>query len=223
MESGLKSGPRTPISEELEPPKRPRAGRLPVLRLAAVVGVVVMALWSAGLLWFATLLPEAVAQPRARSDAIVVLTGGSGRLQQGLRLLAEGRARKLFVSGVYKGVEVAELLRISQSSPKDLECCVFIGYEADDTRGNAKESAAWMRDQGFRSLRLVTATYHMPRSLREFRRAMPTVEILPHPVFPEHFKGADWWRWPGSASLVISEYVKYLAAVLRGWFTMGPA
>ena len=193
-------------------PRRPRRG---LLYLALAVSTLVL-LWSAGLLVFATLMPESVDQPRARTDAIVVLTGGSGRLRQGLQLLADKRARKLFVSGVYHGVDVAELLQVSQHSPEELECCVFIGYEADDTRGNAGETAAWIRDQKILSLRLVTATYHMPRSLLEFRRTMPTVEIIAHPVFPETFKRANWWLWPGSASLVISEYVKYLIAALRG-------
>ena len=81
---------------------------------------------------------------------------------------------------------------------------------------NAAETAAWVQDQGYLSLRLVTATYHMPRSLLEFRRTMPTVEIIAHPVFPETFKRANWWFWPGSASLVVTEYVKYLIAGLRG-------
>jgi uncharacterized SAM-binding protein YcdF (DUF218 family) len=183
--------------------------------LAIAVSTLVV-LWCAGLFYFASLMPESVDEPRARTDAIVVLTGGSGRLRQGLQLLADKRARKLFVSGVYHGVDVAELLQVSQHSPEELECCVFIGYEADNTRGNAAETAAWIRDQKFLSLRLVTATYHMPRSLLEFRRAMPTVEIIAHPVFPETFKRADWWFWPGSASLVISEYVKYMIAALRG-------
>jgi uncharacterized SAM-binding protein YcdF (DUF218 family) len=195
--------------------RRPRRHRRGLLYLAIACATLVV-LWCAGLLIFATLMPEAVDEARARTDAIVVLTGGSGRLRQGLQLLADKQARKLFVSGVYRGVDVAALLQVSQHSPEELECCVFIGYEADDTRGNAAETAAWIRDQKFLSLRLVTATYHMPRSLLEFRRAMPTVEIIAHPVFPETFKRADWWLWPGSASLVISEYVKYLIAALRG-------
>ena len=195
--------------------RRSRRSRRGLLYLAIAVSSLVV-LWCVGLLVFATLIPEAVDEPRARTGAIVVLTGGSGRLHQGLQLLADKRARKLFVSGVYRGVDVAELLQVSQHSPEELECCVFIGYEADDTRGNAAETAAWIRDQKLLSLRLVTATYHMPRSLLEFRRAMPTVEIIAHPVFPETFKRADWWLWPGSASLVISEYVKYMIAALRG-------
>jgi uncharacterized SAM-binding protein YcdF (DUF218 family) len=195
--------------------RRPRRDRRGLLYLAIAVSTFAV-LWCVGLLFFASLMPVAVDEPTARTGAIVVLTGGSGRLRQGLQLLADQRARKLFVSGVYRGIDVAELLQVSQHSPEELECCVFIGYEADDTRGNAGETAAWIRDQKLLSLRLVTATYHMPRSMLEFRRAMPTIEIIPHPVFPETFKRADWWLWPGSASLVISEYVKYLIASLRG-------
>jgi uncharacterized SAM-binding protein YcdF (DUF218 family) len=200
------------LEEIRKPPRRRRRGLLYLTIATSTFAL----LWCVGLLVFASSMPEAVDQPRARTDAIVVLTGGSGRLGQGLQLLAEKRARKLFVSGVYRGIDVAALLQMSQHSPEELECCVFIGYEADDTRGNAAETAAWIRDQKLLSLRLVTATYHMPRSLLEFRRAMPTVEIIAHPVFPESFKRADWWLWPGSASLVISEYFKYLIAALRG-------
>ena len=174
--------------------------------------------WLAGLLWFATEVPSSVAEPERITDAIVVLTGGSGRVHRGLQLLADKRAGKLFISGVYRGVDVQELLRVSQQSPSDLECCVALGYEADSTRGNARETLSWMREQGLGSLRLVTAAYHMPRSLLEFRRVLPDAEIVPHPVFPEHVKQRDWWRWPGSASLIVSEYSKYLVALARGLF-----
>ena len=175
-----------------------------------------LALWVVGLVVFAAGLPREVADPARRSDAIVVLTGGSGRLRQGFDLLTQERAQQLFVSGVERGVKVGELLRIDRIAPPELACCVALGYQAGDTRGNALETAEWMREQGFASLRLVTASYHMPRSLLEFHYAMPEIEILPHPVFTVHFKQADWWRWPGSASLLAREYSKYLAAWLRG-------
>jgi len=194
-------------------PVRPR--RRGLLGRLAVLGAAVLAAWFGGLLWFAAALPHEAPDGTRETDAIVVLTGGSGRVHKGLALLAEKRAKKLFVSGVYRGVDVEQLLRVSRQSPEDLACCISLGYEADDTRGNAVETAAWMRAEGLRSLRLVTAAYHMPRSLLEFRRAMPEVEIVPHPVFPEHVKQRDWWRWPGSAGLILSEYVKYLVALLR--------
>ncbi len=196
-----------------------RSSRRRALLGLAAGAILAAAAWLLGLLWYAAQLPTAVSDAESKTDAIVVLTGGSGRLRQGLELLAAGRAHKLFVSGVYRGVDVRQLLDAFQESPGGLECCVTLGYQADSTRGNAIETAAWMRDQGFRSLRLVTANYHMPRSLLEFGRTMPDIEIVPHPVMPENFKQDDWWRWPGSASLMVSEYSKYLVASLSGAFT----
>jgi uncharacterized SAM-binding protein YcdF (DUF218 family) len=185
------------------------------LRRLVIVAAAVFLAYFMGFLWFTTLMPvESEADDRA-TDAIVVLTGGSDRLGVALDLLSAEKGRKLFVSGVYRGVDVRQLLDLSQHSPEDLSCCVVLGYEADNTRGNAIETAAWMREQGYHSMRLVTATYHMPRSLLEFRRTMPEVAIVPHPVFTESFKSDEWWMWPGSSSLLITEYSKYLVALLR--------
>lgn len=157
-----------------------------------------------------------------RTDAIVVLTGGSDRLPAGFELLRAGEGRKLFISGVYRGVEVRELLALSRQAPGDLECCIALGYAADDTEGNAAETAVWMRAQGFRSLRLVTANYHMPRSLVEFRRALPEATIIPHPVAPRSVRLEGWWRWPGTASLIADEYNKFLLAWARARFAGPP-
>ncbi len=185
-----------------------------LVRLLSIL-VLVSVLWAAGLMWFAASLPTTVADPSRRTDAVVVLTGGTGRLRQGFELLAQDRAQELFVSGVGRGVRVDELLRIDEIAPPELACCVVLGYKAGDTQGNAVETAAWMRKQGFSSLRLVTATYHMPRSLLEFRAAMPRTEILSHPVFSRNFRQADWWQWRGSAVLLAKEYNKYLLAWAR--------
>lgn len=168
-----------------------------------------------GLFRYAGALPDRVTDPVRVTDAIVVLTGGSGRLDAGLRLLAEGRAKKLFVSGVYKGVDVDKLLQMSRRAPEELSCCVEIGHSAGDTAGNALETADWARRQGIRSLRLVTSGYHMPRSLLEFRNAMPNLDLIPHPVFTENVKHQEWWAWPGTTGLIIGEYNKFLLARMR--------
>jgi len=149
------------------------------------------------------------------TDAIVVLTGGSLRLRSGLDLLREGRGRQLFVSGVNREVDLAELLHVAGNAPDWAACCVALGHNADNTLGNAQETAAWMRRYGYRSLRLVTAWYHMRRSLLEFARAMPEVAIAPHPVFPENVRQRHWWARPGTVALILSEYGKYLAALCR--------
>ncbi len=183
--------------------------------LSALAGLLIAGLWIAGLVLFYRSIPASPPNAATTTDAIVVLTGGSGRLDKGLDLLAENRARKLFVSGVYRGVDVARLLEISRRAPEDFICCVTVGHSAVSTSGNATETAAWIERNGFRSLSLVTANYHMPRSMLEFRRAMPEIVIVPHPVFPERFKRERWWAWPGSASLVVTEYTKFILAWIR--------
>jgi uncharacterized SAM-binding protein YcdF (DUF218 family) len=179
----------------------------------AVIGTLMLA-WLAGLFWFAAQIPAAPDDDPAVTDAIVVLTGGGDRVQAGLNLLAEGKAKSLFISGVYRGTDLAALLRTSKHEPSWLACCIVLGHEADNTRGNAAETARWMHARHFRSLRLVTASYHMPRSLLEFRRAMPHVRIVPDPVFPPG-SGRHWWLRPHAIGLVISEYTKYLLTLAR--------
>ncbi len=187
------------------------------LRPLMIAGAALFVLYDAGLVWFAT-TPSA--EDRADpTDAIVVLTGGSQRLNNGIALLREGKGRKLFISGVNHHVDLQDLLR---SSGEDLElagewaaCRVVLGYRAVDTLGNAGETAQWMRQQGFHSLRLVTAWYHMRRSLLEFERAMPEIEIVPHPVFPDQIAREHWWARRETATLLVNEYGKYLATLAR--------
>jgi uncharacterized SAM-binding protein YcdF (DUF218 family) len=181
------------------------------LRLGGILLLLAVAAWFGGLFWFVSSIPHALQDDGGRTDAIVALTGGTERVETALSLLGERRAEKLFISGVYHGVEVSALLRILRSS-EQLECCITLGYRADNTVGNANESAEWIRAQRFKTLRLVTASYHMPRSLLEFAAVMPAVRIVPHPVFPAHVKQEEWWRWRGTTALIVSEYVKFLVA-----------
>jgi len=185
------------------------------IALAALLVVAIVGLWLIGLWRFSQAIPTEVQDPARETDAIVVLTGGSLRVESGLALLAAGKARKLFVSGVYRGVDVTELLRVSRQSPDSVACCVVLGHAADNTLGNAHETAEWMGAEGFHSLRLVTASYHMKRSILEFSRAMPGVEIVPNPVFPEFLRTHPWWSSRATATLIVSEYSKYLFALIR--------
>ncbi|HKW52404.1 MAG TPA: YdcF family protein [Stellaceae bacterium] len=200
--------------------KRPRRWRR-WLGVPAALLTFLFLLWLAGLAWFARSIPDEVRDPTTDTDAIVVLTGGSLRVQSGIALLNAGKAKKLFVSGVHHGTDVLALLRAEHQPPDKVPCCIALGYDADNTLGNAQETAAWMREEGFHSLRLVTASYHMPRSLLEFSRAMPEVRIIPHPVFPERVKQERWWAWPGTASLIVAEYEKYLLAWARPMLGLG--
>lgn len=194
-------------------PRRKPWRRKAILATASVVA----AAWAVGLVYFASTLPYGQPDETARTDAIVVFTGGSLRLEAGLRLLSAGKAEKLFVSGVHRGVDVEELKRVWKQAPKTVDCCIVLGYEADDTAGNARESADWVKQEGYRSIRLVTADYHMPRSLVEFRKLAPDVTVVPHPVHPSHVKTREWYKYPGTALLIAGEYTKTLAAAARAW------
>jgi uncharacterized SAM-binding protein YcdF (DUF218 family) len=171
--------------------------------------------WVGGLFWFAESVTRLAPQP-GNTDAIVVLTGGSERVAEGIALLASGSARLLFVTGVPEGVTGETLLSSVGTNERELLPRIVLGHAAQDTAGNAAETAEWVQREGITSVRLVTANYHMPRSLLEFRRAMPNIPILPNPVFPDSFKDREWWRWPGTLGLMVREYDKYLMALLRG-------
>ena len=200
---------------------RSRAGRW-LRRLGAALAVLAV-LWLGGLVWFAESIPEAQGDPDETTDAIVVLTGGSQRLQAGLRLLAAGKAKKLFISGVHPGVEVASLLRSVGQAPETVPCCVVLGHAADNTLGNALETDAWMRQEHFHSIRLVTSNYHMRRALLEFSRAMPETRVVPNPVFPEAVKQERWWASRRTLELILGEYDKYLWALVRPSFLSAEA
>ena len=149
----------------------------------------------------------------------MVLTGGSERVTTGLELVNARKGSKLFISGVHPGLALYRLLG-NQSVSKSLrDCCITLGHEAESTMGNAEETLAWMNKENYHSLRLVTANYHMPRSLMIFRAALPEIKIVPHPITPDSVKLDDWWAHPGTASLLITEYNKYLLAVLRLWLS----
>lgn len=194
------------------PPARRGSG--PTISRIGGALILLAGLWGAGLFRFADAIPVAVSEPERQTDAIVVLTGGSGRLDEGLALLDRGLAEKLFISGVYKGVDMKNLLEAYRDNPDELNCCVAIGH-AEDTISNASETAQWVRENNIQSLRLVTSAYHMPRSVQEFEYALPGVGLVQHPVFPAHVKQENWWAWPGTTGLIVGEYNKFMMAWVR--------
>lgn len=168
----------------------------------------VLLLYALGFALFAVAIPDA-ADDR-RTDAIVVLTGGSGRMSRGLDLLERGRARRMLVSGVDRVVKPNELAAENDASRRLFACCVDLGKESVDTRSNASETARWMARRRFKTMRLVTTDWHMTRARYELSRQLPDdIEILPDAV-ESH----------ASFRTLFAEYNKYLlrrAAVLLGY------
>ena len=179
-------------------------------------------LWLIGFLGFVGFIPRAVKDGEAKTDAIVVLTGGGDRLAEGFRLLDAGLSPRMLITGVAQGVTLQQVVDGMTSdksvvpSPANLACCVTLGYEAGNTVGNAVETAAWVRDNKVTSVRLVTANYHMKRSQLEFHRALPGITIIPHPVFPREVQDSWWFVSPRILMLLGSEYHKFIGAWGRG-------
>ena len=117
---------------------------------------------------FAVMLPKPAGEQR--TDAIVVLTGGSGRLERGFDLIERGVARRMLISGVERTVRPVELAEAYDVEERLFDCCIVLGRESFDTRSNADEVARWVERRRIRSIRLVTNDLHMPRAGYELRK-----------------------------------------------------
>lgn len=158
--------------------------------------------WLFGFLWFAMALPQPLGD--TRTDAIIVLTGSKGRIEHAVEVLKKGEASRLLVSGVDRDVKPGEFAAQFGVSRRLLECCITLGYRAYDTRSNAIEAADWLTDHDARSVRLVTADWHMRRAVLELSREMPSDIKLKADAVPSN---------PSLGALFL-EYHKLLARVV---------
>ncbi len=171
--------------------------------------------FAAGFVLFTTIVSRYGPEANARADAIVVLTGGELRLAAAAKLLQEGRGARLLISGVNRQTSLDDLKRVSGLPDRLFACCVDIDYAAHTTSDNADETKAWAQTRRLTRLIVVTASYHMPRSLTELRRALPGVVLLPHAVVSHKLQTGRWWTDAYTARVLFSEYVKFLPSVAR--------
>lgn len=164
----------------------------------------IVLVWALGFLWFAVSLPQPA--DKLSTDAVIVPTGGAGRIAQGLAVLDEGLADRMLVTGVDPEVTAEEFAAEFEVAPERMDCCVTLGFRAVDTRTNATETAEWVEDNNVRSLRLVTTDWHMRRAAGELDRTLPAgVEVVRDAVPSE----------PSLASLFL-EYHKLIASFTAG-------
>jgi uncharacterized SAM-binding protein YcdF (DUF218 family) len=185
------------------------------LRLLGVV-LGIGALYAIGFLIFVATLPKAESSlPHA--DGIVALTGGDARLDAAVGLLERRAADRLLITGVYETTTKDDLAQRFHGGRR-FACCADLDYTAEDTHDNAEQAADWAHRHGYRSIIVVTAQYHMPRSLAEFGAMMPHVRLIPYAVEPANVDMASWWSRPGTFHLLRGEYDKYLAALVMTTF-----
>ncbi|MBU0800341.1 MAG: YdcF family protein, partial [Alphaproteobacteria bacterium] len=183
-------------------------------RTVLLILTMIILSWLAGFAAFTFHISQMKEEQAAPVDALIVLTGGAGRIGKGLDMLAEKQARHLFITGVNSQVDMQTIMDMWTGENPDLvTCCVTLGHQAHNTRQNAAEARKWISGvQYVRSVRLVTSSYHMPRALLEFRQALPGITIIPVPVAyghgPDHDQRNFW-------HLAFAEYNKALLTWLR--------
>jgi uncharacterized SAM-binding protein YcdF (DUF218 family) len=173
-----------------------------------IVSLLVL-LWLAGFVWFAIWLPQP-ADVSVRSDAVVVLTGGAGRIGRGVEVLQRGWAKKMLVSGVDREVRRREFEAEHRVPPALMTCCVTLGFQSVDTRSNASETSQWITANRMRSVRLVTTDWHMRRAAWELEASLPEGVSLIRDAVPSQ----------PSFRVLFLEYHKLLARLatrLAGW------
>jgi uncharacterized SAM-binding protein YcdF (DUF218 family) len=186
------------------------------MKFLTFIAVLVL-IWTIGLFAFADRVRGFTPAPEpARADAIVALTGPSAeRVNAAVRLLEQDKGRRVLISGVNREVRRQELRALTPGSNRLFNCCVDLGFEAEDTTGNAQEIAAWAEAKGYDSLIVVTSDYHMPRALTEIRAAAPGIELTPYAVETPSLDNSRWWRAAVTARRMTLEYMKYLVALAR--------
>jgi uncharacterized SAM-binding protein YcdF (DUF218 family) len=179
-----------------------------------VIGIAAIGL-ALGFLWFLARVPSEDAGPDRKAEGIVVLTGGAARILDAIELLAAGRGRRLLITGVNATTSSGELARQAPHYERLFGCCIDLDRSALNTSGNAVETRRWTQARGFRSLLVVTSAYHMPRAIAELSHQLPGVTLIEFPVLTERQRAEPWWSNGATARLVISEYLKFVYALVR--------
>lgn len=168
-----------------------------------------------GFIVFANSVDREHSVPQRSADGIAVLTGGMSRIDEAMKLLAEGKAKRVLITGVNRTTTTEELKELASQGDQYFTCCVDIDKEARNTIDNATETSEWVALHHYGSIIVVTSNYHMPRALAELARVMPGVTLVPYSVVDNNVHLERWWTYPGTTRLLLSEYLKYLPALSR--------
>jgi uncharacterized SAM-binding protein YcdF (DUF218 family) len=212
------------VREQEEPKDRPRrfqrfAGLMGVIRLLFDGTILLLVMLIIGFIVFANGVDRERIEPAHPADGITVLTGGVSRIDEAIKLLSQGKAKRVLITGVNRGTTLEQLKELSSQGDQYFACCVDVDKEARNTIDNATETAQWVTLNQYSSIIVVTSNYHLPRALAELERALPGVALIPYPVVDNNVHVERWWHYPGTTRLLLSEYLKYLPALGRLWAT----
>ena len=150
------------------------------------------------------------------NSAIIVLTGGKGRFEKGLSILKDGISEKLFVSGVFPGLDLKRKYISDEDESKLFDCCIYYGNEAINTNQNAGEVKKWVESNGINTIFLVSSYYHLPRSKIIFENKIPGVSILLIPSDDNFFESRELLTHLFNLKLIVTEYLKIIFITIIG-------
>ena len=175
-----------------------------ILRLTALL----LLLYALGFALFSVTLGHPA--KTEKTDAIIVLTGGAGRIERGIAVMKRGEAKRMLVAGADPSVTRDDLIRRLDGDARLVHCCVDLGSESVDTRSNAEEALRWIDRHHYRSVRLITSDWHMHRAAYEFRHQLKTRITLVPDALPTR---------PRFITL-FGEYNKYVLRRLSVWLDL---
>lgn len=167
--------------------------------------------WFVGFCFFVRHINSYEVDNKTKTDAIIVLTGGKNRISEGIRLLNDNMAEKLFISGVPEKITIQDIEKQAQITADD-KSRIILGRRATNTIENASETLEWVKQNDIHSIRLVTSSYHIPRSLQEFivhATLGDGLQVVLNPIYSPNVN-RNWWKSWGTFRLLITEYNKFL-------------
>ncbi len=156
------------------------------------------------------------------------LKAGADRILHAVRLLKAGKVKRILVSSGRpvsqidsrsEAVVIAGFLREFGASDAD----IVLEREARNTRENAVNSLAVMREKEFSSVLLVTSALHMPRAAAVFRKAGVTFTPVSIDTLSSSIEARSVFAFlPNSRALdystqAIKEWIGLMVYWLRGW------
>lgn len=167
--------------------------------------------WCLGFVYFAHYINSYDIDKTTKTDAIIVLTGGRNRISEGIKLLNNNLADRLFISGVPQNISIGQIEKQAEITADDKNK-IELGRKAKNTIENAIETEEWIKKNDIKSIRLVTSSYHIPRSLQEFIiyvTAENDLKVILNPIYSPNVN-LKWWKSWGTFRLLLMEYNKFL-------------
>lgn len=155
------------------------------------------------------------------ADVIIAVSGGDtqARTQEAIDLYNNNWAPRLIFSGAAldkSGPSNAAVMKEQAMEQGVPEEAITIEEQSETTKENAENTKDILADENIHTAIVVTSSYHMKRTILEFRERAPNVTFRAHPARSDTQWSVWWWTTPYGWFLAISELTKILFFYVGG-------